>query len=304
MTTYAEAQMHDVVRPMPVEVDHESRQTRLHSTDVAAILGLEGARKSSHTVWLEKTGRLEPWTGNSATEAGKYLEPSILDYAEEQLGPLERNVRCEAKGLSFPLVSTLDARVKSTCVPTEAKTTGIVGPVFGEWGDEGSDIVPQLYLVQTSIQMLCSEADMAYLFALIGGRGFVSYRIQRDDEVIAAIVEQCDRWWDQHITKGIEPALSEPIPLEVLKRIRRQPEKTVDLYEDAELVVSEFENAKAIKSSAEKAHAEAQSKLIALLGDAEAGTLPDGRKVTYLSTTRRGYVVADTTFRTLRIKKG
>lgn len=289
---------------MIAQLNHTERQNALHSTDVPSILQLEGARKSDHTVFLEKTGRLDPDKGSDATEAGKYLEPSVLDFAEQQLGPLERNIRCEAKGLGFPLVSTLDARVQRTGVPTEAKTTGIVGPVFGEWGDEGSDIVPQLYLVQTSIQMLCSESDMAYLYALIGGRGFVAYRIHRDEEVINAIVEQCDRWWDRHIVKGIEPTLREPIPMEVLKRMRRQPEKTIELYEDASQIVLEYEAATATKSAAEKTHEALKSKLITLLGDAEAGTLPDGRKVTYLQSTRRGYTVDETTYRTMRIKKG
>lgn len=285
-------------------VNHTERQSALHSTDAAAILGLEGARKSAHTVWLEKTGRLEPGRGNAATEAGKFLESSILDFAETQLGPLERNVRCAATCTDFPLVSTLDARVTSTGVPTEAKTTGIVGPVFGEWGEEGSDVVPQLYLVQTTIQMICSGTELAWLYALIGGRGFVAYQIRRDEEVVSAIVEQLGRWWDQHITRGVEPTLAEPVPLEVLKRIRRQPEKMIELTGDALQAVAELEAAKKAKSSAEKTHEAAQSNLIAMLDDAEGGTLPDGRAVTYLQSHRKGYVVSDSTYRTLRIRKG
>jgi len=289
---------------MITTINETERQTRLHSTDVCAILGLEGARKTGREVWLEKTGRLEPWKGNKSTDAGNYLEPSVLDYAEAELGPLERNVVCVAAGLDFPLAATLDARVIATGEPVEAKTSGITGPIYGDWGDAGSDLIPQLYLVQTSVQMLCAEAERDHVYALLGGRGFLNYLVHRDEQVIEAIAERCARWWDLHIEKGVEPAITEPIPMEVLKRLRRQPSKTVALDDDADLAVAELEAAKATKSAAEKMCENAQSKLLTLLGDAEAGQLPDGRVVTYLQTTRKGFSVAETTYRTLRIKKG
>lgn len=288
---------------MTTLLNHTDRATRLHSTDVAAILGLPGARKIAHEVWLEKSGRLEPTRGNKSTDAGKRLEPAVLDEAEDVLGPLNRNVLCVASGLDFPLAATLDGRVIATGEPVEAKTTGIVGPVFGEWGEENTDAIPQTYLVQTTVQMICSGAELNHVFALIGGRGFVRYRVLRDEELVGALVERLARWWDLHITKGVEPTITEPLPLDVLKRLRRQPEKTIDLYDDAIQAAAELDAAKATKSAAEKTCEAAQSKLITMLGDAEAGRLSDGRLVTFLQSTRKAYAVDETTFRTLRIRK-
>ncbi len=232
------------------------------------------------------------------------LEAPVLDFAEEQLGPLQRNVLCVASGLDFPLAATLDGRVIATRKPVEAKTTGIMGPVFGDWGDELTDAIPQLYLVQTTIQMICSEADLNHVFALIGGRGFVRYQVARDEDLCRELIERCSRWWDRHIEKGIEPTITEPIPLDVLKRIRRQPAKTIDLNGDSLAVVAEWESAKVAKSLAEKAAEAAQSNLLTLLGDAEGANLPDGRLVKYMQQTRKGYTVDETTFRVLRITKG
>lgn len=285
------------------QVNEVDRQARLHSTDVSAILGLN-PKRTGHTVWLEKNGRLEPWDGNDATKMGNWLEPSILNIAESELGPLNRNVVCYAENADCPIAATLDAQLTTAPTVVEAKSSGIVGPIFGEWGDEGSDVIPAVYLVQNSVQMLCAEAELVHTYALLGGRGIVRYRINRDESVIAAITEQCERWWDRHIVKGIEPALTEPVPMEIVKRLRRQPSKTISLYPEDLATVAEFEAARELKLSAEKSHAAAQSKLIMLLGDAEAGTLPDGRTITYLQSTRRGYTVDETTFRTLRIKKG
>ena len=284
-------------------INHEERQTSLHSTDVSAILNLNH-RRTGHTVFLEKQGRLEPWTGNDATDMGNWLEPSILNIAESELGPLNRNVVCRATTVDCPLVATLDAQFVDAKPIVEAKTSGIVGPVYGEWGDEGSDVVPQQYLVQASVQMLCSGAELVHLYALLGGRGIVRYRILRDDELIAVIVDQWSQWWDGHIIKGIEPERTAAVPMEVVKRLRRKPNTEVALNGDSLSLVAEWESARAAKSAAEKALEAAQSNLLMLLGDAEAGRLEDGRLVTYLQTTRKGYTVDESTYRTLRIKKG
>lgn len=284
-------------------LNHTDRQTRLHSTDVSAILGLS-PYTTDHTVWLEKTGRIDPWKGNSATDMGSRLEAPIVDLAESELGPMERQPLCIAQGLDFPLAATPDGRVIATGDVLDAKTSGIVGPLHGEWGDADSDVVPQYYLVQFSVQMLCAEADLHHTYALLGGRGVVRYRVNRDEDVTREIVERCGRWWHLHIDKGIEPTLTEPMPLEIIKRLRRQPSKTVELFDDAALAVAEYEAAKAVKSAAEKTCEVAQSKLIAMLGDAECGQLPDGREVCYLTQNRKGYTTLDTSFRVLRVRKG
>lgn len=277
------------------------RQQRLHATDVAAILGLSPHRVG-YEVWLEKSGRIEPWGGNAATEIGSRLEAPILDVAESELGPLRRNVLRVADGLDFPLAATLDAELHPQ-VPVEAKTSGIVGPVYGEWGEDGTDVVPPAYLVQLTVQMLCSGSDLAHLYALLGGRGIVRYRVVRDEEVVRTISEFCGRWWQRHVVEAIEPERTEPVPLEVVKRIRRQPHKTIALDDSATQTIAEYELAKAKKNTWEKCLADAQANLLLLLGDAEAATLPDGRRLTYLEQARKGYTVSDYQFRVLRIKQ-
>lgn len=281
-----------------------NRHERLGASDAAAALGLSPFLSEWELAGL-KTGRIEPdGKDTKPTRAGRLLEPTVLDVAEHELGELQRDVLVYAPHVDFPLASTLDGRVISSGVPVEAKTTGIEGPVYGEWGDEGSDIVPSYYLVQAVVQMICTEADLVHLYALIGGRGFVRYRILRDEQVCAEVTERLARWWQRHVVERIEPTHSEPIPLEIVKRLRREPAKTVDLFADDLLTVWEYEQAKSDKSAAEKACEAAQAKLLLLLGDAEAASLPDGRQITYLESMRKGYVVADTRYRTLRIKKG
>lgn len=281
----------------------KTRNSRCGASDAAAILGLSPYR-SAYETWLEKTGRIEPTDGNDATRMGQRLESPILDVAEAELGPLARNELVWLPKLDLPLASTLDARVRATGVPVEAKTSGIVGPLYGTWGDAGSDTVPEAYLVQVTLQMVCCEAEFAHLYALLGGRGIVRYRILRDGELAEALIERLAGWWNRHIVLGIEPERDSPVPLEVAKRLKKTPSKVVAFDDSATPVIAEYEAAKAEKSLAEKRADAAQAALLLLLADAEGASLPDGRLLTHCEQFRRGYTVQDTSYRVLRIKKG
>lgn len=282
-------------------MSNDNRNERCGATDAAVILGI-APKKTAWELAAEKTGRLEPWAGNEATRAGNRLESAILDQAEEDLGSLDRNQLVWAPSAGFPLAAQLDGIVKASGQPVDAKTSGIVGPVFGHWGDEGSDDVPTYYLVQLLIQCYCSNADLAHLYALLGGRGIVAYQVQHDRKISAQIVERCGEWWQKHIVEGIEPDRSEAPALEVVKRLKRVPSKVIDLDDAALALADTWELAKTRKSAALKELDTAQAELLLALGDAEAANLPDGRYLTYLVTNRKGYVAKPSSYRQLRMK--
>lgn len=281
--------------------DHNERRGRLGASDIPAVLGISPWR-SAYEVYLEKTGQLEPWNGNAATRTGQLLESSILDHAEEDLATtLERNLVCWAPN-GLPIASTLDARVPMG-PSVEAKTSGIVGPVHGHWGEVDTDEVPDVYLVQVTVQMLCTGAELAYLFALLGGRGIIRYQIHRDEAVVQQIAETSAAWWQRHVVEGIEPERTEPVPLDVVKRMRREPNKVIEFDDATTELVAAWEEAKASKRQAEKAVDDLQSEILLRLGDAEAAAMMDGREFTYIESHRAGYEVAPAAYRTARVRK-
>lgn len=280
----------------------EARKLQLGATDVAAILGLSKFA-TAWEVYAEKTGKILPWKGNPATRAGQRFEPGVLDCAEAELGPLERNVRVVHPTL--PMAATLDSRVIANGRPVEAKTTGIVGPVYGEWGDALTDSIPDDYLVQVHAQLTVTAAELAYLFALIAGRGVVQYVIERNEPLCQRLGNICNDWWHAHVLRDVPPEFTLP-NLDVVKRLRKQPGKRIVLGDDALELCRQWEKAKLLKKESEHAVETLQAKVILALGDAEAADLPDGTEITYLETTRKGYPVKETTFRTLshkRVKK-
>ena len=275
------------------------RKKAIGASDVAAILGVS-PYSSAWDVWATKTGRVEDWSGNEATRLGQLFEGPILDYAESQLGELRRNVRIVHA--SLPLAATLDAQCVDTLRPVEAKTTGLTGMVNPEFGDPGSDQVPDSYLVQVYAQLLCSKSDLGYLFALIPGKGVVQYEIYRNDAVIDKLGNVLEKWWTRHIIKGEEPS-RELASLEIVKRMRREASKQIDLGEHESELLSQLEDARKKKSEAERELAIVESQLLAAMGDAEIAQFPDGRSVSYMQQTRKSYVVEESKFRVLRVRK-
>jgi putative phage-type endonuclease len=279
------------------------RRKAIGASDTPAILGISPHR-SEWDVWAEKTERLEPWDGNDATRIGLILENGILDYAEETLGSLDRQVRIVVP--NKPISATLDGRTVDG-IPVEAKTAGMTGPLHGEWGDALTDQIPEHYLCQVHAQLLCTEAEHAFLFALLAGRGIVQYQIERSDSLCKALEDQLCDWWERHIVKGIEPP-RERATMEVVKRLRRVPGKVVAMPEDAEWLLSTRERLKEEAKDIAERLEETDKLLLLKLQDedgsyAEEGVFSDGRAVTYYEQHRKGYTVEPASFRVLRVKK-
>jgi hypothetical protein len=235
---------------------------------------------------------------SAAMDLGNRLEAAVLDYAEEQLGPLERNVEVMSPDLPF-MGSNLDARVIETQNPVEAKTYGILwAGKADQWGDDGSSEVPDYIAVQAYAQMFCAQKDVCFVPALIGGRGLSMFTILRDEETMGLIIERCQDFWLKNVMTNTPPDESAP-SLDVVKRIQREPGEIVTLADE---LVEAWIEAKAQFSVAEKAKEEAQAKVLAALGSCEDGRCALGN-VTYHSQNRAGFTVAATSFRVLRLSK-
>lgn len=301
----------------------EARRSRVGASDVASIFGIPTFRgKNALSVWLDKTDQLEPEKREARhLTLGNRLEPLLLDEAESMFGPLVRNVVVfDPSGA--PIASTLDAQVIADGRPVEAKTSGIEGPIHGSWGDADSADVPDGYYIQCQTQLLCTGAEVCELIAILGGRGFVNFRIEPVDGVMSQIravttdfferYVQARRdprtdWWDR--LRSIHGVLCESDPcepvLETVKRYRKIPAKVIamDAPEQVEAVLR-WQKVNADKLAAQKAADAAQAVVLANMGDAEAAELPGGAMLTNYETTRKGYVVNESTYRVLRMKKG
>jgi len=294
---------------MITDLQKQQRRGLIGGTTMTAIAGVN-RWETPADAYLDLTGQLEDRKTNEAMEAGKLFEAPLLAKLEMDLGvQLTRDVFIKDPGGIY--CGNLDALCVSGPEPFigEAKTTGLVGPPDAAYGDpEDSEIgenLPESVIVQTHhyfplVDLLPNvpKIRLAIIPVLIGGVGLVRYRLRRNDELCEAIRKMGRDFWTKYVIPRVPPPDSVP-SLEVLKRVRRQPNKYVPVAD--ELVERCFEDRK------KKAEAIAQSEksdsyLLAALGDAEGGTYSGGT-VTYLESKRAGYTVEPTTYRQLRRKQ-
>ncbi|GAJ12874.1 unnamed protein product, partial [marine sediment metagenome] len=235
-------------------------------------------------------------------ELGQVMESVVLDWAERGLGKLQRGRRVTLGRLAVNLDGeTADA------IPVEGKTSGLTGPVYGEWGEAGTDQVPIWVTPQVHAQMMATGADHAYVAALLGGRGFVLYRIPRSHALCNHICVVVDEFWEKYVKTKTPPPDTETTSLAVLESIRREPKSTTAIeavpraeWQTADIVelankicergdiVEHYQKASKVVNFADKLRKAVRAHVLTLMGDAEQLLLPDGRKVTYMPQSRTG----------------
>lgn len=285
---------------MPItEYQKEQRKRYIGSSDAAAVMGLDPYRNPSD-VYLEKVQDLEDAELSEAAEIGQVLEDSILDWCAKERGiSIVRNqFRVHDNGI---MSANFDALVKGNIAEAiECKTAGILTPFDrDEWGEVGTDEIPTRYIIQIQHQMaILPELQTTWVPVLLGGVGLRMYRVERNAEMIRFLEEVLPEFWEKHVTRKCPP-VDPPPTMEVLRRIKRVPSKSVPI--DGALVAS-WQAAKKVAKDAADAEELSKRAVLAALGDAEEGVF-DGGRITYMETHRKGFVAKDTTFRTLRFKE-
>lgn len=274
----------------------EMRRKHLGSSDVAAIVGVDRF-KNAYDVYLDKTGKIEDEPENAVMQRGRLLEPAILSFAEFALGPIVRDPeKLEFIDEALHLLSHPDGIVEETGNPIETKSQGAYSEEV--WGEANTDQVPDRVIIQAHVHMICTKKDYCHTPAYLAYREFQMFGLSVDADVRNIIIEKAADFWQNNVLKDMPPENVAPA-MAVIKRIRREPKTIVDI-DDA--LVESWLGAKETAKVAKKAKEDAEAALLASLGTAEAGQCKSGI-VSYLLQHRKGYVVADTSFRVPRFKK-
>jgi len=284
------------------------RQKYLGSSDMAALCGKDPWRTAGD-VWAEKTGRVVNDRNSTPMTVGQYLEPAILSWTEDTLEtPLMRDVflihRNEIHACNLDAI----AHVRQPAAVIEAKAIGLIGRphYMDEFGEAGTDELPVHIIIQVHHQFAVLDATDSALFppvtealvpVLLIGKGFVLYHVPKNVDLCAAIVEEGERFWTDHVLGDTPPP--ESPSLDTLRRLQRHADEGVPV--DQELVLA-WEAAKADTKAAKTFEDLQLRELVNALGPAEVGTCPLGR-FTYYEQTRKSYTVEETTFRVPRFQK-
>lgn len=184
--------------------DPAERIKGIGGSDAAAALGLH-PYKSAYELFLEKTGMLEPEdiSGKENVHFGIVLEDTVAAEYSRRTG---RKVRRRNAVLTHPGIpfmrANLDREVVGERRILECKTADLW--TADQWGEEGTDQVPDHYLIQCLHYLAVTDSEVADLAVLIGGNRFRIYLIERNDELIAQIIEGENDFW-QKVQSGTPP---------------------------------------------------------------------------------------------------
>lgn len=188
------------------------RLTGVGGSEAAAATGLSPfADATPQLLFLEKRCELPPkdLSGKLAVELGTRLESTVADMFADRTGHKVHRVNevLRRRDFTYMLVN-LDRRVVGQRACLECKTSGIEsGFVSDEWGEDGTDQVPQHILVQAMHQLAVTGYEVCYVAALLAGLGFRIYVIERDQIFIDRLIAKLGVFW-RCVQTGEPPAVT------------------------------------------------------------------------------------------------
>jgi len=284
--------------------------TGVGASEAAVILGVSRF-KSPFSLYHEKLG-LEAASAaeTEAAEWGLALEEPISKRFERETGrpvyappPHSFYIHDELPWMiaSLDRITTVDKERASelTAIPLEIKTAD--ASLRAEWKDD----IPLAYMIQVQHQIAVMGCEQAALAALVGGNTFFWTDIRRDEEFIKILIDQEQEFWQRCIDHRPPEVDASKATSEALRKLyQRDTGEIVMLPPEALDWASDLEAAKAELKAAEEKERLAKNRLIAAIGDATAGQLPNGVIFTYKAQTKAEHIVKASTFRVLRQKAG
>jgi len=163
---------------------------------------------------------------------GNWMEPMLLDWLQDQIGkPVLRDTQVvHDNGI---MIASLDGLIEYGTYDEHAEAKYSSMP--SEWGEPGTDEIPDAYLLQIAHQFAClPESVLCHVPVALVNHGAIRQRYQVEREkckdLIDVVEARAVEFWEKHVLRDVPP---EGTPtLEVAKLIRRTPGVTVSIPDD------------------------------------------------------------------------
>lgn len=262
------------------------RRTGIGGSDIAALLGLS-PWKTPLQLWMDKTGRLEETVDPERDERfywGNVLEDVVARrYAADRgvkvqrLNAMMHHPECAIALANIDRVVVVDGSVarwkdgavKGATNVLECKTAHAMARHSADWGEPGSDEVPQNYWLQCVWYLGITGLASADIAVLFGGQKFATYTIAADGDLFEDLLDGADHWWRRHVVADVPP---EPRCEDDARRLWKSHvagrEKIVSV--DVAEAVKTLASIKSQISDLEEEAQQARDRILPAFGDAEA----------------------------------
>lgn len=252
------------------------------ATDVSAIVGVNPHR-SRIQVWQQKRGEAPPWVDTDRSRWGELLEPVVrADYGQRH------ELRVEVPGtLAHPdrpwMMSTPDGIAYRLAAPTPERGLEIkchTWRVAHLYGRPGTDEIPLWEVCQCAWNQAVTGLARWDLVAFIDGQP-TDYVIDRDDELIAGLIEQCERFLVDNVRGGAvpEPDGTEQFTDWLTTRWKANPGALIELRAEdyAHVQIARAKEIRALAADLEKEHEAIIQALKLKIGEHEGLTWSNDR---------------------------
>ncbi len=273
-----------ITKAMPREEWLDVRKRGIGSSDAAAAVSLN-PYKSQLELWMEKTGRdgslpkLDPQDEESPAYWGNILEPIVAQHYSKRTGKRVRRINAVLQhpdpGLPW-MLANIDREVigADDVQLLECKTAGVNGARLWKEG------VPEYVQLQVMHQLAVTGKQAADVAVLLGGQHLEIHRIERDEQMIARLIELERRFWQYVITDTPPPADGSDSADQALRCLYPEDSgKVVDFSHNPTLSVAYVE-LKAVRqniSQQEKREAQLKQTLQQAMGEASKATFASGQ---------------------------
>ncbi|UIY60042.1 YqaJ viral recombinase family nuclease [Burkholderia cepacia] len=285
----------------------EERLSGVGGSDAAAALGLS-PYKTTYELWLEKTKQLaaEDLDEVERIQFGRLMEDIIArEYARRE-GVKVRRRNQIVRHPKYPwMLANVDRLIEGERRGLECKNVDAMAFRMGEWGEPGTDQVPEHYLLQCQHYMIVLDYPEWDLAACVGGNRLEKFVIRRDPELEQMIVDGEHDFWhrvEQH--DAPDPDYAHPTTIALLQRMfpgtdgsEIQLDVSLEHWHRVKQMADEQIKQYKDVSDGAKAH------LLRAMGAAAVGHLPDGSTYRRKEVTRKAYAVEAATYIDFRHQK-
>lgn len=286
----------------------QARRLLIGASDTAGIFGVGYSDQSPITIFDSKINPPRETTDPAKLKRfkiGRLMEPALRAVFSEETG-----LPCASPGdfaihrhRDLPwLGASLDAFTRHDeygYCPVELKN--VSNFAREEWDD---DEPPLKFNVQLQHQLAVTGASHGFLLGLIGGNEPVVKTIERSQRFIDNMLARLEEFWGYVERRELPPVDTSIATAKLLgKLFPEDTGGTVFLDAEAKDWIDDIEGSKETIKTAEAVKTAAENQLKAAMKDNSFAELPDGRRYSWKTQSRKGYYVEPTSFRVLRRAK-
>lgn len=220
---------------------YKIRKTYIGGSEISALAGLN-PYKTAVDVYLDKiSDEIDLTTPSEAAHFGNLLEDVIAEEYARRTGnqvSTEPNLIRHSK---YPFIAcNIDRWVNNKEFILECKTTSLINK--DQWGLDGSDFLPDYYLLQCAYYSMICNVPKVDIAVLIGGQTFRIMTYTKDLKLETQLITIAKNFWLNNVMKKIPPVATS---LEDTQKLYPMSEDNSITIDDAIRV--EIENVKFYK---------------------------------------------------------